>query len=78
MSILAPDWLEQINAEQKQRSAELMHAALGSDWQVVDRQVERCNQLDEVRRFALLLADACQRAGWGLAARPTFGPLDEG
>ena len=78
MALLAPDWQEQLAVEQQRRNAALMEAVMGSDWPTVDRAVERCNQLDEVRKFAVLLADACHRAGWGLETRPEFGRLDEG
>lgn len=80
--ILASDWWEQVQAEQARRSVALLHAASGADPQVVDYEAARCQSLDHVRLYAGLLAEACQRAGWGLATseaeRATFGRLDEG
>ena len=76
--ILVPDWQEQVTAEQRARNAALTQAATGgASWPVVDRAVMRCHELDEVRRYALLLDEALKRAGWS-ETRACYGRLDEG
>lgn len=77
MSLLVSDWQARLANEQKRRSVDLLAAAMGSDFRAVDERMRDCDQWDEVRRYAVLLADALWRAGW-TETRPTFGPLDEG
>lgn len=57
MRLLVADWREQLAAEQQRRSAELMAAALGSDWAVVDERVAACNELEVIRTLVTTLAD---------------------
>lgn len=64
MKLLVDDWQAQLAEEQKQRSAALLAAAMGSDWRTVDDRLRDCDVLDEVRKLAVLLADAQWRAGW--------------
>lgn len=57
MRLLVDDWREQLAAEQKRRSAELMQAALGSDWGTVDTYVAACNEMQAVATLVVALAD---------------------
>jgi hypothetical protein len=57
MKLLVDDWQAQIAEEQKQRSAALLAAAMGSDYRAVDDCLYLCDALIEIRKLAVLLAD---------------------
>ncbi len=61
MQLLVSDWQEQISAEQKKRSADLMRAVMGPDGGMVDDCLYACDAWDEVRKMAVALAD---RLAW--------------
>ena len=61
MALLAPDWQEQLAAEQKRRNAALMDAVMGSDYRAVDDCLYACEQVAEVCKVAVRLADLTSR-----------------
>ena len=61
MRLLVPDWQERIAAEQKRRNAMLMEAVMGSDYRAVDECLYACEQVAEVCRVAVRLADLMSR-----------------
>ena len=61
MRLLIPDWQERIAAEQKRRNAMLMEAVMGSDYRAVDECLYACDQVAEVCKVAVRLADLTSR-----------------
>ena len=61
MRLLVPDWQERIAAEQKRRSSALMEAVMGSDYRAVDDCLYACDQVAEVCKVAVRLADLTSR-----------------
>ena len=61
MRLLIPDWQERIAAEQKRRNAMLMEAVMGSDYRAVDECLYACEQVAEVCKVAVRLADLTSR-----------------
>jgi hypothetical protein len=69
MKLLVDDWQAQLAEEQKQRSAALLAAAMGSDYRAVDDCLYLCDALIEIRKLAVLLAD-----GTGQTATSSVSP----
>ena len=61
MRLLVDDWQEQLAAEQKRRNAALMDAVMGSDYRAVDDCLYACEQVAEVCKVAVRLADLTSR-----------------
>ena len=61
MRLLVPDWQERIAAEQKRRNAMLIEAVMGSDYRAVDDCLYACEQVAEVCKVAVRLADLTSR-----------------
>ena len=61
MRLLVPDWQERIAAEQQRRNAMLVDAMMGSDYRAVDECLYACEQVAEVCRVAVRLADLMSR-----------------
>ena len=61
MRLLVDDWQDQLAAEQKRRNAMLMEAVMGSDYRAVDECLYACDQVAEVCKVAVRLADLTSR-----------------
>ena len=61
MRLLAPDWQEQLATEQKRRNAALMAAMRDSDYRAVDECLYACEQVAEMCKVAVRLADLTSR-----------------
>ena len=61
MRLLVDDWQERIAAEQKRRNAMLMEAVMGSDYRAVDECLYACEQVAEMCKVAVRLADLTSR-----------------
>ena len=61
MRLLVPDWQEQLAVEQQRGVAALMEAVMGSDYRAVDECLYACEQVAEVCKVAVRLADLTSR-----------------
>ena len=61
MRLLVYDWQEQLAVEQQRRNAALMEAVMGSDYRAVDECLYACDQVAEVCKVAVRLADLTSR-----------------